>query len=103
MARYLQVAGEANEVAKQLFALVAEDKQQQAAQLIAKLVNYGLRCSPRAVQSTVRLNAVKRAVQGLPVAVGMTKVFDPVTQKSFNAITFGGDQPDTWESADDVI
>lgn len=91
MARYLQVAAEANEVAKSLFNLVPEENRQAAAGLIAKLVNYGLRCSPRAVQSTVRLNAVRRAVYGLPVEVGMVKVTDPVTHKSFNAITISGE------------
>lgn len=89
MARYMQVAADANEVAKQLYNLVPPEHQVEAAQLIAKLVNYGVRCSPRGVQHTVRRNAVERAVQGLPIKIGMKVVTKP-GGFSFNAITYNG-------------
>jgi len=67
MARYLETAAQANVTARELLALVSEEHKGNAAEKIARLVNFGIRCAPRAVQSTVRINAVKRAVVGLPV------------------------------------
>lgn len=90
MTRYMQIAGEANKTAKALFDLVkepekvGEEYEGQVAIHIARLVNYGLRCAPRAVQGTVRLNAVKEAVKGLPVKVHMEKKEDEQTGKSYN-------------------
>lgn len=86
MPRYMDTAAEANVTAKELLELVPPAAQPTAACLIAKLFNYGLRCAPRAVQSTVRLNAVRRAVHGLPVAVVMNLVEDPTTGHTFHAL-----------------
>lgn len=80
MSRYMQTAGEANGVAKELFRLATSEdldsmteKEHEflVAKSIAQLVNYGLRCAPRAVQHTVRLNAVVESVKGLPIKIGM--------------------------------
>src|ERR1043165_530279 len=87
MAKYLEIAAQANQVAKTLLDLVEEGRKPQAADLIAQLVNLGIRCSPRGVQHTVRFNAVERAVRGLPVIVGMKEVTNPHTGKSYHALT----------------
>ena len=73
MPNYMNVAADANETAKNLMDLVPDANKPAAAELIARLVNFGIRCSPRGVQHTVRFNAVRRAVQGLPVHVGMAQ------------------------------
>lgn len=86
MARYLEVAAEANAVARKLFALVPAHESVLAAELIARLVNLGLRCSPRPVQHTVRLNAVRKAVNGLPVHVTMEERTDEQSGKTYNAL-----------------
>lgn len=97
MARYLQVAEEANKVAKELHKLALTDRDPEGdvdeaalefrtAELIAMLVNYGLRCSPRAVQSTVRLRAVQTAVKGLPCNVDMVKMTSDDGERSYNAL-----------------
>ncbi len=87
MARYLEIAGQANDVAKDLILLIPEDDRPRAAEMIARLVNLAFRSSPRPAQSTVRLNAVKRAVQGLPVRVGMVEKTDDRTKRTYNALT----------------
>ncbi len=79
MPRYMDIAAEANKVAYDLLGLFDElnsidphhvqSIKSAAAELIARLYNLGIRTAPRAVQSTVRYNAVKRAVQDLPVKV----------------------------------
>lgn len=71
MPRYLDVAAQANETAKRLMRMTDEKDWPAVAEMIARLVNYGIRCNPRPAQSTVRLNAVKRAVQDMPVRVEM--------------------------------
>lgn len=86
MAKYMEVAGQANEVALSLMKMVQSDKESQAAELIARLVNLGVRCSPRGVQHTVRLNSVRRAVEGLPVRVSMRLVKNPKTGFTYNAL-----------------
>ncbi len=86
MARYMQTAAEANQVAKKLIELVPESDRPQAAEMIARLVNYGIRCCPRACQSTVRFNAVREAVKGLPVKVSMVQRTDERTKKTYNAL-----------------
>lgn len=86
MARYLVVAAEANATARKLLALVPKADQPAAAELIARLVNYGVRCSPRGVQHTVRYNSVKVATEGLPVKVSMTEKTDPVTGRTYHAL-----------------
>lgn len=95
MARYLEVAAEANVLAVQLLALIPADKQPQAAEMIARLVNYGVRCSPRGVQHTVRFNAVQRAVRGLPVKVSMKECTDEKTKRTYNVLVteFVGGKP----------
>lgn len=101
MPRYLDVAAEANLTAKALIELVPEDRRDVAAQSIARLVNYGLRCAPRAVQSTVRLNAVKRAVQGLPVKVEMRQKTDPKTGRTYNVLLTSGVEAEGAAGGDD--
>lgn len=86
MARYLETAAQANDVAKNLLSLVPEENRPQAAEMIARLVNFGIRCSPRAVMGTVRFNAVKRAVEGLPVTVRMEERTDVKTQRKYKAL-----------------
>lgn len=95
MARYMRTAHEANKTAHRLFNMVAKqglesseniEFNRQVARDIAHLVNYGIRCSPRPVQGTVRLNAVREAVKDLPVRVSMVKETDPDTGKEFNKL-----------------
>lgn len=91
MARYLETAAEANKLALNIFDKygrnLPEEQQFDLADGLARLVNYGMRCCPRAAHSTIRLNAVKRAAQGLPVKVGMEELTDPKTGKTYNALT----------------
>ena len=77
MPKYLEIAGEANETARDLLDLVPEPLRVLAATKIARLINYGLRMAPRPVQSTVRLRAVERSVEGLPVRISMKEVERP--------------------------
>ena len=86
MPRYMEVAAEANAVAKALLNLVPDVEKPIAAEMIARLVNLGVRCSPRGVQHTVRLNAVKRAVQDLPVKVTMEERTDEKTKRTYNVL-----------------
>lgn len=86
MARYLETAAEANKVAESLLSLVPDATKPQAAELIARLYNLGIRTAPRAVQSTVRFNAVQRAVRGLPVKVRMEQRTDERTKRTYNAL-----------------
>lgn len=88
MPRYLEVAAEANEVAKRIMAVpgIAPDDRPMLAELLARLVNLGIRCSPRGVQHTVRLNAVRAAVRGLPVRVSMVEKTDERTNRTYNAL-----------------
>ncbi len=88
MARYLEVAAQANVVAKQLMELVpdVDNNKARAAELVARLVNFGVRCAPRAVHGTVRLNAVKRAVQDLPVRVSMEEKKDERTGRTYKVL-----------------
>lgn len=91
----METAAEANAQAVKLLELVPEGDRPRAAELIARLVNLGIRCSPRGVQHTVRLNAVSRSVRGLPVKVSMTEVKDPKTGRTYNALVtrpFGGEE-----------
>ncbi len=83
----MEVAAEANVVATELMGFISHplDRPKVAA-LIARLVNLGIRCSPRAVQGTVRINAVRRAVEGLPVRVRLEKRTDGRTGRSYNAL-----------------
>ena len=67
MARYMEIAAEANDMAHQLLAMVPKTLHVQAAERIARLFNFGIRVSPRAVHSTVRINALQGAMRGLPI------------------------------------
>lgn len=86
MPKYLQVAEEANTVAKQLLSLVPEDQRPQAAELIARFFNFGVRVSPRSVHHTVRLRAVRMACEELPVRVSMQERKDERTGKTYNVL-----------------
>jgi hypothetical protein len=102
VAKYLEIAAEANSVAKNLLNLIPESDRPQAAEMIARLVNYGIRCSPRGVQHTVRLNAVRGAVKGLPVQVSMVEKTDERTGRVYNALMtsqVGGRYSPTVESS----
>lgn len=88
MSRYLKTAAEANVLAKQLIEFIYEDADRPCvAELIARLVNLGIRCSPRGVHHTIRLNAVREAVKGLPVRVGMVEKVDDITKRTYHALT----------------
>lgn len=86
MARYLQVAADCRETINSLMELIPEDKHSQAAPLIAHIYNYGIRTAPRAVQSTVRYNAVQAACKDLPVHVSMRQKQDENTGRTFNVL-----------------
>jgi len=63
MARYMKVAADAPAVVDNIMNLVGRDNPMSAEILsdILYLYNLGIRTAPRAVQSTVRLNAVREA------------------------------------------
>lgn len=86
MPKYLEVAADANAVARQLLEMVPNEDKPRAAEMIARLVNLGIRCAPRGVQHTVRLNAVRRAVQDLPVRVSMGERTDDRTKRTYNIL-----------------
>lgn len=86
MARYLQVAAEANKTAIELVDMVPDEIKTQVAVLAGHLVNYGIRCNPRPAQSTVRLNAVREAMKGLPVSVSMETRVDEVRKSTYNVL-----------------
>ena len=86
MPRYMDTAAEANKLAQDLLVLIHDHDQPKAAELIARLYNLGIRTAPRAVQSTVRYNAVKRAVQDLPVRVSMEQRTDERTRRTYNVL-----------------
>ena len=74
MARYLETAAKANEVAQELFNLLPECSKAHGVILMAKLVNLGFRCNPRAAHSTIRENTVRGAMRGLPISVRIEKL-----------------------------
>ena len=73
MARYLETAREASKIANELFGLLPDDYKSVGADKIARLFNFGIRVSPRGVQHTVRLNAVREACKDLPINVSMVE------------------------------
>lgn len=107
MARYMETAAEANKVAQELLDMVMDEVGDKgkgmAAELIARLYNLGIRTAPRAVQSSVRYNAVKRAVQDLPVKVDMQQRKDPKTLRTYNVLitTPVGGQPTAETASND--
>lgn len=74
MARYLKTAESAQYHINALLSLLPPEKMEEAAIHIARIFNAGVRVSPRGVQSTVRLNAVRKATEHLPISVSMVKV-----------------------------
>jgi len=102
MARYLEVAHElGREIEKFIKAYgpgaADENQMARAAQLLGVkeammardlgyIVNLAVRCSPRAVQGTVRKNIVEAAV-GKWCRVAMTKGHDEQTGRDFNKIS----------------
>lgn len=88
MARYLQIAAQANEVVGAILATVPEKDRPQLAASLAKLYNLGIRTSPRPCQSTVRINAVTAALKGHGVRIGSKQVpVSPGNPKTFTALT----------------
>ena len=108
MPRYMEIAAEANKVAKDLMDLVELHHDPiisaRAAELVARLYNLGIRTAPRAVQSTVRYNAVKRAVQDLPVKISMEQKVDERTKRTYNVLVTQpiGGKPSIETASDDV-
>lgn len=106
MARYMERAAEANKVAQELLeGILCEEDKPHAAELIARLYNLGIRTAPRAVQSTVRYNAVKRAVQDLPVKVSMEQRVDEQTKRTYNALVTQpiGGKPTAEDSSCEIL
>lgn len=104
MARYMVIAAEANKVAQDLLNCTHNEDKPKVAELIARLYNLGIRTAPRAVQSTVRYNAVKRAVQDLPVKVDMQQKVDERTKRTYNVLVttpMGGKPTEENASSDD--
>jgi hypothetical protein len=71
MARYVETAGKAAKVVKEILDLVGNSPV--IAAKLAKLYNLGIRSAPSkfGVQSTVRLTAVQIAMRDAPVRVSM--------------------------------
>jgi hypothetical protein len=109
MPRYLGIVVDAGQVIRELLATVPVEQQPDFAVKLGKLYNLGIRTAPRAVQSTVRKNAVAEALRGLPVRVGMTPVTKPKRygggMVTFNALTLtpvgGSNTPTTEGDADE--
>ena len=86
MARYMQIAADAGVIIRELLAQVPTEQQPDFAVKLAKVYNLGIRTAPRAVQSTVRRNAVAEAMRGLPVRVSMVPVAKRYGGGTFNAL-----------------
>ena len=94
MARYMEIAKQANEriiatlqCVKEIAGGDLKDADVIALSThLAHVYNLGVRTNPRACQSTVRFNAVRAAMNGLPVSVVMETVTDERTGKDFNAL-----------------
>lgn len=67
MALYLKKIKERKGTQAELLALIPDEHKVEAAALIARVVNNGIVCCPRGVQSTVRLNIVSGLCEDLPV------------------------------------
>ena len=86
MARYMEIAAKAEEAALELLSVVPEEHKPFVAEKIARLVNFGIRVSPRAVHSTVRINAVQRATRRLPVKCRLVERVDENTGRPYKAL-----------------
>lgn len=92
MARYLKTANQANSLIKKILNSpyldsLSESEKNELTVDLGYIYNLGIRTAPRAVHSTVRLNAVKEALFQLNVFVDMKKVTDTKTGFTFNALT----------------
>jgi hypothetical protein len=86
MARYIQTAMQGQEEADRLFALLPEEHREEGAKLIARMVNWGVRCCPRSAQATVRLNIVATVCKNLPIRCSMEKRDRDDGQGQYNAL-----------------
>lgn len=87
MPRYLETAEKARILVDQILATVEKDARPELAAQLAKLYNLGIRTSPRACQSTVRINAVRAAMKTAPVKVSSSQVpIEGRPEKSFVAL-----------------
>jgi hypothetical protein len=82
----MEIAAKAEVTALELLGVIPEDQRPFAAEKIARLINFGIRVSPRAVHSTVRINAVKRATRSLPVKCRLVDRVDEITGFGFKAL-----------------
>ena len=75
MARYMKVAADASAVVDNIMNLVGKDSPMSAEILsdVLYLYNLGIRTAPRAVQSTVRLNAVREAGKNQKCTIRMVE------------------------------
>lgn len=88
MSRYMETAEKAKQVVQEILQMVGDDPLVKAvvAAKLGKLYNLGIRTAPRAVQSTVRRNAVEAAMRGAPVRVSMRQVPKTYGVGTFNAL-----------------
>jgi len=97
MSKYMSIAEDANEVAKELYVLATEPNGLMASlteevykgrvsSLLGQLYNLGIRTAPRPTQATVRYNAVERAMEGLPVIVTKETRTNEQTQQTYNVV-----------------
>jgi hypothetical protein len=92
MARYMTVAADAGRQIEKIIGLVDNltDLTPEDIKVLAKemgyLYNLGIRTAPRAVQGTVRKNAVAEALKSYDIHVGMTSVVDEKTGYSYNKL-----------------
>ncbi len=81
----METAARANKVAQAILEMIPEGDHPRAACMLAQLVNLGFRCNPRAAHGTIRYNAVRAAVQDMPVRVRMVEV---TTERGGKPVTF---------------
>lgn len=96
MAQYMNTANEANKKIQEILDYVWNNTElhyevinsykTELGTLLAQLYNLGIRTAPRAVQSTVRLNAVREACKGLPLTITIEKKIDERTGNEYNAL-----------------
>lgn len=89
MAEYLRKAERYRSLCTDLMKLVPAENQLEAAKIAAKLVNAGMVGSPRAVQSTVRLNYVRAVCQDLPISCNLVET-ESESGRTFKALVVDG-------------
>jgi hypothetical protein len=99
MARYMTVAADANKLLLSIRELLKDEFKDQGTEMLLRLFNYGIRVSPRGVQSTVRLNAVRRAAEETNVQVSMKEVKN-ARGYIYNALQLNGNL-DTADESDE--